>query len=103
MKNSLRAAVALLSLTLAGAASAASTCTADVARMKKLEDRSPSSAAAAAPATSGITLAVAKKLDGAGVVMPTSTPAGGLTLVEAKRLDRMPNAGRARDIAGSCL
>ena len=103
MKNGLRAMIALLSMTMLGAASAATTCSADVARMKRLEDRSPAPAASAGPATSGISLAVAKKLDGTGVVVPSSAPAAGLTLAEAKRQDRMPTAGRARDIAGSCL
>ena len=103
MKPTLRATMALVSMTFAGAAFAAPTCTADVARMKRLDDRAPAPAAATAPATSGITLAQAKKLDGAGMVVPSASLSGGLTLAEAKRLDRMPAAGRGRDIAGSCL
>ena len=52
MKSTLRATMALVSMTFAGAAFAAPTCTADVARMKRLDDRAPAPAAATAPATS---------------------------------------------------
>jgi len=103
MKNCLRLATALLTAGLAGTAAAAATCTADTARMKRLEDRQPAVTAAVSPSTSGLSLAVAKRLDGPGAAMPSSSPTVGLDLAKAKRLDRMPAPGRARDIAGSCL
>ena len=52
---------------------------------------------------SGVTLAVAKRLDNAGMAVPSSAPGTGLSLANAKKPDRMPAPGRARDIAGSCL
>lgn len=103
MKTSLSAALAMLSLMLAGTASAATVCTADVAKMKRLEDRALAPAATTVPVMSGVTLAVAKRLDNAGMAAPSSAPATGLSLADAKKLDRMPAPGRARDIAGSCL
>lgn len=103
MKTSLSAALAMLSLMLAGTASAATVCTADVAKMKRLEDRALAPAATTAPVMSGVTLAVAKRLDNAGMAVPSSAPATGLSLADAKKLDRMTAPGRARDIAGSCL
>ena len=51
----------------------------------------------------GVTLTVAKRLDNAGMAVPSSASGTGLSLVDAKKLDRMPAPGRARDIAGSCL
>jgi len=36
------------------------------------------------------------------MVVPGAAPVGGLSLADAKRLDRLPAPGRARDIAGSC-
>lgn len=103
MKTTLSAALATLSLLLAGTASAATVCTADVAKMKRLEDRALIPAATTAPAMSGVMLAVAKRLDNAGMAVPSSAPATGLSLADAKKLDRMPGPGRARDIAGSCF
>ena len=103
MKTSLSAALATLSLMFAGTASAATVCTADVAKMKRLEDRALAPAATTAPVMSGVTLAVAKRLDNAGMAVPSSAPRTGLSLADAKKLDRMPAPGRARDIAGSCL
>ncbi len=103
MKTSLSAALATLLLMLAGTASAATVCTADIANMKRLEDRALAPAATTAPVMSGATLAVAKRLDNAGVAVPSSAPATGLSLADAKKLDHMPGPGRARDIAGSCL
>ena len=103
MMTPLSAAFATLSPMLAGAASAATVCTADVAKMKRLEDRALSPAATTAHVASGVTLAVAKRLDNAGMVVPSSAPATGLSLADAKKLDRMPAPGRARDIAGGCL
>jgi hypothetical protein len=103
MKTSLSAALVTLSLLLAGTASAATVCTADVAKMKRLEDRALVSAGTTAPVLSGVTLAVAKSLDNAGMAVPSSAPGTGLSLADAKKLDRMPAPGRARDIAGGCL
>jgi len=103
MKTSLSAAFATLSLLLAGTASAATVCTADVAKMKRLEDRALAPSATTALATSGVTLAIAKRLDNAGMAVPLSAPPTGLSLADAKKLDRIPGPGRARDIAGSCL
>ncbi len=103
MKISLSAALVTLSLLLAGTASAATVCTADVAKMKRLEDRALVPAGTTAPVMSGVTLAVAKRLDNAGMAVPSSAPGTGLSLADAKKLDRMPAPGRARDIAGSCL
>lgn len=39
----------------------------------------------------------------AGVVVPSASSVGGLSLTDAKRLDRLAAPGRERDIAGSCL
>lgn len=103
MKTSLSAAFATLSLLLAGTASAATVCTADAAKMKRLEDRALAPSATTALATSGVTLAIAKRLDNAGMAVPLSAPPTGLSLADAKKLDRIPGPGRARDIAGSCL
>jgi hypothetical protein len=103
MKNTLRAATGMIVLTVAGAAFAATPCTADVARMKRLEDRSLAIPSSADLAKSGLTLTTAKRLDGPGMVVPSAAPVGGLSLADAKRLDRLPAPGRARDIAGSCL
>ena len=102
MKNTLRAATGMIVLTVAGAAFAATPCTADVARMKRLEDRTQATTSSAEPAKSGLTLTSAKRLDGPGMVVPGAAPVGGLSLADAKRLDRLPAPGRARDIAGSC-
>lgn len=102
MKNTLRAATGMIVLTVAGAAFAATPCTADVARMKRLEDRSLAIPSSADLAKSGLTLTTAKRLDGPGMVVPSAAPVGGLSLADAKRLDRLPAPGRARDIAGSC-
>ena len=103
MKNTLRAATGMIVLTVAGAAFAATPCTADVARMKRLEDRSLAIPSSADLAKSGLTLTTAKRLDGPGMVVPSTAPVGVLSLADAKRLDRLPAPGRARDIAGSCL
>lgn len=103
MKNTLRAATGMIALTLAGAAFAGTPCTADVASMKRLEDRSQATPSSADPARSGLTLTTAKRLDGPGIGVPSAAPVGGLSLAEAKRLDRLPAPGRARDIVGSCL
>ena len=103
MKNTLRAATGMIVLTVAGAAFAATPCTADVARMKRLEDRSLAIPSSADLAKSGLTLTTAKRLDGPGMVVPSAAPVGGLSQADAKRLDRLPAPGRARDIAGSCL
>ena len=103
MKTSLSAALATLSLMLAGTASAATVCTTDVAKMKRLEDRALAPAATTAPVMSGVTLTVAKRLDNAGMAVPSSASGTRLSLLDAKKLDRMPAPGRARDIAGSCL
>lgn len=100
MKNTLRAATGMIVLTVAGAAFAATPCTADVARMKRLEDRSLAIPSSADLAKSGLTLTTAKRLDGPGMVVPSAAPVGGLSLADAKRLDRLPAPGRARDIAG---
>lgn len=103
MKNTLRAATGMIVLTVAGAAFAATPCTADVARMKRLEDRSLAIPSSADLAKSGLTLTTAKRLDGPGMVVPSAAPVGGLSLADAKRLDPLPAPVRARDIAGSCL
>ena len=71
MKISLSAALVTLSLLLAGTASAATVCTADVAKMKRLEDRALVPAGTTAPVMSGVTLAVAKRLDNAGMAVPS--------------------------------